>query len=163
MAPHHTINGCNLRSGDVLATGTISGPSASESGAMMEFARKGMAPVSLATGEDRSFAEMVKQSSSAATAKSLVLPDRLWRLQGRCVGSATRSPLINEPLQRLNVTIPSGGLVQQNCPTSHGFIQAMRASQAVSIMTKRVCYISESAPLDAHVPDTNDGSVSRPC
>jgi fumarylacetoacetase len=57
MVAHHTINGCNLRPGDVLGSGTVSGPSADEAGAMMELAHNGTAPVSLATGEDRSFVE----------------------------------------------------------------------------------------------------------
>jgi fumarylacetoacetase len=57
MVAHHTINGCNLRPGDVLGSGTVSGPSAAEAGAMMELAQNGTAPVSLPTGEDRSFVE----------------------------------------------------------------------------------------------------------
>jgi fumarylacetoacetase len=51
------LNGCNLRPGDVLGSGTVSGPSAAEAGAMMELAQNGTAPVSLPTGEDRSFVE----------------------------------------------------------------------------------------------------------
>jgi fumarylacetoacetase len=57
MVAHHTINGCNLQPGDVLGSGTISGPTAGEAGAMMELAQNGTAPVSLATGEERSFVE----------------------------------------------------------------------------------------------------------
>jgi fumarylacetoacetase len=57
MVTHHTINGCNLRPGDVLGSGTISGPSSDEAGAMMELARNGTAPLSLPTGEERSFME----------------------------------------------------------------------------------------------------------
>jgi fumarylacetoacetase len=57
MVAHHTINGCNLRPGDVLGSGTVSGPSATEAGAMMELAHNGATPVSLPTGEDRSFVE----------------------------------------------------------------------------------------------------------
>ena len=51
MVAHHTINGCNLRPGDVLGSGTVSGPSAAEAGAMMELAQNGTAPVSLPTGK----------------------------------------------------------------------------------------------------------------
>ena len=51
MVAHHTINGCNLRPGDVIGSGTISGPEVSEAGAMMELALNGSAPVRLATGE----------------------------------------------------------------------------------------------------------------
>jgi fumarylacetoacetase len=55
MVAHHTINGCNLRPGEVLGSGTVSGPSAAEAGAMMELAQDGTAPVSLPTGEGRSW------------------------------------------------------------------------------------------------------------
>jgi len=57
MLAHHTINGCNLKVGDVLGTGTVSGPTISEAGALIELALNGAAPVNLATGEKRSFLE----------------------------------------------------------------------------------------------------------
>jgi fumarylacetoacetase len=57
MLAHHTINGCNLKVGDVLGTGTVSGPTVSEAGALIELALNGAAPVNLATGEKRSFLE----------------------------------------------------------------------------------------------------------
>ncbi len=57
MLTHHTVNGCNLQPGDVLGSGTISGPTATEAGAMMELAQNGTAPVILATGEQRGFVE----------------------------------------------------------------------------------------------------------
>ena len=57
MVAHHTINGCNLRPGDLLGSGTVSGPEVGEAGAMMELASNGSAPVRLATGETRSFVE----------------------------------------------------------------------------------------------------------
>ncbi|HKW82506.1 MAG TPA: fumarylacetoacetate hydrolase family protein, partial [Burkholderiaceae bacterium] len=60
MLAHHTVGGCNLQSGDLLGSGTISGPSAEEAGAMMELARAGRQPVRLADGgeaggEERGF------------------------------------------------------------------------------------------------------------
>jgi len=57
MLAHHTINGCNLQVGDMLGSGTVSGPTANEAGALIELARNGTAPVELATGETRSFIE----------------------------------------------------------------------------------------------------------
>ncbi|MGF6368961.1 fumarylacetoacetase [Paraburkholderia sp. RAU6.4a] len=57
MVTHHTINGCNLRRGDLLGSGTVSGPGAQEAGAMMELARNGAAPVRLSSGEDRAFVQ----------------------------------------------------------------------------------------------------------
>lgn len=50
---HHTVNGCNLRPGDLLASGTISGPAPETYGSMLELAWKGQRPLSLANGEKR--------------------------------------------------------------------------------------------------------------
>jgi fumarylacetoacetase len=57
MIAHHAIGGCNLRPGDLLGSGTISGPVKSEAGALMELASNGSAPVTLSTGEKRSYVE----------------------------------------------------------------------------------------------------------
>jgi fumarylacetoacetase len=52
---HHTINGCNLQPGDLLATGTISGPAPDSYGSMLELAWRGTRPLQLPGGETRSF------------------------------------------------------------------------------------------------------------
>ncbi len=52
---HQTSNGCNLQPGDLLATGTISGPTLDSYGSLLELAWKGTKPLQLATGETRSF------------------------------------------------------------------------------------------------------------
>jgi fumarylacetoacetase len=52
---HHTINGCNLRPGDLLASGTISGPAPDSYGSMLELAWKGTKPIKLPGGETRTF------------------------------------------------------------------------------------------------------------
>ncbi|WP_233889778.1 fumarylacetoacetase [Paraburkholderia flagellata] len=57
MVAHHTIGGCNLRPGDLLGSGTISGPTSSEAGALIELSRAGESPVELAGGETRAFLE----------------------------------------------------------------------------------------------------------
>jgi fumarylacetoacetase len=50
---HHTVNGCNLQTGDLLASGTISGPTPDSFGSMLELAWKGTKPIPLSTGETR--------------------------------------------------------------------------------------------------------------
>lgn len=55
LVAHHTINGCNLQVGDLLATGTISGPQESSAGCLLELTRNGSRPITLPTGEVRSF------------------------------------------------------------------------------------------------------------
>jgi fumarylacetoacetase len=52
---HHTVNGCNLKPGDLLASGTISGPTPDSYGSMLELAWKGTKPVVLPNGEQRTF------------------------------------------------------------------------------------------------------------
>jgi fumarylacetoacetase len=52
---HHTVNGCNLRPGDLLASGTISGPTPDSFGSMLELAWKGTKPIELGNGERRVF------------------------------------------------------------------------------------------------------------
>ncbi len=54
---HHTINGCNLRPGDLLASGTISGPTPDSYGSMLELTWRGANPIKLPTGETRKFLE----------------------------------------------------------------------------------------------------------
>jgi len=54
---HHTINGCNVETGDVYASGTISGPVPESYGSMLEIAWKGTKPVDMGNGETRTFIE----------------------------------------------------------------------------------------------------------
>jgi len=57
LVAHHTVNGCNLRTGDLLGTGTLSGPEAGQGGSMLELSQGGRRPLSLSSGEQRSFIE----------------------------------------------------------------------------------------------------------
>ncbi|HXT57624.1 MAG TPA: fumarylacetoacetase [Pirellulales bacterium] len=52
---HHTVNGCNLRTGDLLASGTISGPTPESRGCLLELTWGGRQPLELAGGEQRRF------------------------------------------------------------------------------------------------------------
>jgi fumarylacetoacetase len=57
MVAHHTINGCNLEVGDLLGTGTQSGPSAAEAGSLLELSAGGKQKLTLSSGESRGFLE----------------------------------------------------------------------------------------------------------
>jgi fumarylacetoacetase len=57
MVAHHTINGCNLQPGDLFGSGTLSGPSLDQAGALIELTTGGKQPLSLPSGETRSFIE----------------------------------------------------------------------------------------------------------
>lgn len=55
LLAHHSVNGCDLQPGDLLGTGTLSGPTSSEAGALLELTEGGKKPVALANGESRTF------------------------------------------------------------------------------------------------------------
>jgi fumarylacetoacetase len=52
---HHSINGCNMSSGDLLGTGTISGPERGSFGSMLEITWRGTQPLTLPNGQERKF------------------------------------------------------------------------------------------------------------
>lgn len=52
---HHTVNGCNIRCGDLMGSGTISGPTPDAYGSMLEIAWKGTKPVQMPDGSERRF------------------------------------------------------------------------------------------------------------
>jgi len=57
MLTHHASNGCNLRAGDLLASGTVSGAEKTARGCLLELTSRGKDPVVLPTGEKRKFLE----------------------------------------------------------------------------------------------------------
>ncbi len=57
LVAHHTLSGCNLRTGDLLGTGTLSGPGPGQGGSMLELSSAGKQPITLTSGEQRSFLE----------------------------------------------------------------------------------------------------------
>ena len=55
LVTHHASNGCNLRPGDLLGSGTVSGPAKESRGCLLELAQRGAEPVLLPSGESRAF------------------------------------------------------------------------------------------------------------
>jgi fumarylacetoacetase len=55
LVAHHTVNGCNLETGDLLGSGTQSGPTADEAGSLLELTVNGKQPLTLTSGETRTF------------------------------------------------------------------------------------------------------------
>jgi fumarylacetoacetase len=55
MLTHHSSNGCNLQPGDLLGTGTLSGPLPEQAGSLLELSRGGKQAITLANGETRTF------------------------------------------------------------------------------------------------------------
>jgi fumarylacetoacetase len=57
MVTHHASNGCNLRSGDLIASGTVSGEKQGTQGSLLEVTRRGTETIQLPSGEQRAFLE----------------------------------------------------------------------------------------------------------
>jgi fumarylacetoacetase len=57
MLAHHTSGGCNLRAGDLIASGTVSGPTPDARGCLLELTARGAQPLTLPNGESRKFLE----------------------------------------------------------------------------------------------------------
>ena len=55
LVAHHTLGGCNLQPGDLLGSGTLSGPRAGEAGSLLELTQGGKQPLRLPDGEARGF------------------------------------------------------------------------------------------------------------
>ena len=70
IVAHHTSNGCNLQPGDLIGTGTISAADESGFGSLLEISRGGKQPVTLPTGETRTFLEDGDEVTLAAVARA---------------------------------------------------------------------------------------------
>jgi len=70
IVTHHASNGCNLQPGDLIGTGTISGPEKAAFGSLLELSRGGAEPIALPTGETRTFLEDGDEVILRATAKA---------------------------------------------------------------------------------------------
>jgi fumarylacetoacetase len=57
LVAHHTVNGCNLQPGDLLGSGTQSGPEEGEAGSLLELTLGGKRPITLTNNEVRTFLE----------------------------------------------------------------------------------------------------------
>ncbi len=57
LVAHHTVNGCNLRAGDMFGSGTLSGPEPDQGGSLLELSVGGKNPITLGNGQTRTFLE----------------------------------------------------------------------------------------------------------
>jgi fumarylacetoacetase len=81
IVAHHASGGCNLNPGDLLGTGTISGPTADSYGSLLEITQGGKHPFTLPTGETRSFLQDGDEISITASAQA---PGRVAIGFGEC-------------------------------------------------------------------------------
>ncbi len=91
---HHTTSGCPMRDGDLLGSGTISGPEKHQRGALLEITWGGKEPITLDTGETRSFVE----DGDTLTLRGAAMGDGYRVGFGACV--ATVLPALDDPYKR---------------------------------------------------------------
>ncbi len=76
---HHTVTGCNMRTGDLLASGTISGQSKDSYGSLLELTWRGTEPLKLPNGEERKFLQDGDTVSITGWCDGTGLQNRIWR------------------------------------------------------------------------------------
>jgi fumarylacetoacetase len=91
---HHTTSGCPMNAGDLLGSGTISGPAKSERGSLLELSWGGKEPFTLDTGEARSFVE----DGDTLTLTGAAHGDEYKIGFGDCTG--TLLPALQNPYER---------------------------------------------------------------
>jgi fumarylacetoacetase len=88
LLAHHTSNGCNLQPGDLLGSGTVSAPDQENLGCLLELTQNGREPLTLPTGESRSFLE----DGDEVTLRGYCEREGLVRIAlGDCVGTVRSS------------------------------------------------------------------------
>ena len=91
LVTHHTVNGCNLQPGDLLGSGTLSGPAPDQAGSMLELTMGGKNPITLPNGESRSFLE----DGDTLTLRGWCEREGAVRIGlGECVGSVAPAAAI---------------------------------------------------------------------
>lgn len=88
---HHSITGCNMRPGDLLASGTVSGPNPGSYGSMLELSWKGTKPLKMSDGSQRTFIE---------DGDEVILKGRAKK-NGHCVGFGSCSGIVLPTLPSL--------------------------------------------------------------
>ena len=91
---HHTTSGCPMNAGDLLGSGTISGPNKDERGSLLELSWGGKEPLTLPSGDTRSFIE----DGDTLTLKGAAKGDGYTIGFGDCTGTVL--PALSDPFAR---------------------------------------------------------------
>ncbi len=91
LVAHHTVNGCNLASGDLLGSGTLSGPLPEQGGSMMELSQGGKHAMTFANGESRTWL----QDGDSIILRAYCQRDGFRRIGfGECRGTVMPAPAL---------------------------------------------------------------------
>jgi fumarylacetoacetase len=92
LVAHHTVNGCNLASGDLFGSGTLSGPAPEQGGSLMELSQGGKRAIPLANGESRSWL----QDGDSIILRGYCQRDGFRRIGfGECRGTVLAAPVLD--------------------------------------------------------------------
>ncbi|TSE19878.1 fumarylacetoacetase [Tepidimonas alkaliphilus] len=91
LVAHHTVNGCNLQPGDLLGTGTLSGPAPEQAAALIELTEGGQRPLELPGGERRTFLEDGDEVTLSGWCEA---PGAVRIGFGRCTGTVLPAPAV---------------------------------------------------------------------
>lgn len=98
MVTQHTVGGCNLQTGDLLGTGTVSGPQAEEAGAMVELTKGGREPITLALADGVTEQRAFLQDGDAVILRGWCeAPGRVRIGFGECRGEVLPPRIALEP------------------------------------------------------------------
>jgi fumarylacetoacetase len=88
LVAHHTVGGCNLQPGDLLGSGTLSGPRPGQGGSLLELTEGGRVPLTLSNGERRTYL----QDGDAIVLRGHCRAEGARRIGfGACVGTVERT------------------------------------------------------------------------
>jgi fumarylacetoacetase len=89
MLAHMTVNGASIRPGDLIASGTVSGPGGAERGSLLELTSNGTRPIDLGGGRTLAFLEDGDEVVLTATAPGAVGRIYLGECRGRLIAAVT--------------------------------------------------------------------------
>jgi fumarylacetoacetase len=92
LLAHLTVNGASLRTGDLFASGTVSGPGEDQLGSLLELARNGARPLRLADGTERTFLLDDDEVCITGNARAPLGPIGLGEVRGRLIPADSSSP-----------------------------------------------------------------------
>jgi fumarylacetoacetase len=91
LVAHHTVNGCNLASGDLFGSGTLSGPAPEQGGSLMELSQGGKRAIAFANGESRTWL----QDGDSIILRGYCQRDGFRRIGfGECRGTVLAAPAL---------------------------------------------------------------------
>ena len=148
LVAHHTVNGCNLRNGDLFGSGTLSGPRRSRRGSLLELTQGGKQPIRLSNGETRTLPRRRRHRDPAR-----LLPARRASAASASASAAAPSCLRAQCDQERSVvrTVTSR---ERSRATAHETVPHHRWRVAHAVHMPRVQTVQRREPRSTERDDT---------